>query len=96
MEQTDVCYPIPACSALQEAVPNRCPAKALRPSHRHQLALQTLVGTQTITDLANVYDVSRKFVYQQVTIADQALTQAFAAPRPTTGCCFVSPSPSTG
>ena len=81
MEETDMCHPIPVCSALQEAIPNGCPAKALLPNQRKELALQALAGSQTITDLADNCDVSRKFVYQQIDIVDQALGHAFA-PQP--------------
>jgi hypothetical protein len=77
MEETDVCYPTPISLALQQAIPNGCPAKALPPSQRQHLALRALAGTQSITDLADEADVSRKFVYQQITIADRALDDAF-------------------
>jgi hypothetical protein len=78
MEETDVSYSIPAFLALQQAIPNGCPAKALPPSQRQHMALQALAGTQSITDLADEADVSRKFVYQQTVIADRALGDAFA------------------
>ena len=78
MEETDVCYPTSAVLSLQQAIPNGCPAKALPPSHRLQIGLQALAGGQTITALANDFEVSRKFVYRQSDIADQALTDAFA------------------
>lgn len=71
-------YSIPALRALQQAIPNGCPAKALPPSQRQQLGIQALAGAQSITDLADDFDVSRKFVYQQVAIANQALDDAFA------------------
>jgi hypothetical protein len=61
-------------------VANACPAKGMGPEERQALALQGLGGTFTITCLAEQADVSRKFVYQQVDIAQQALEQAFAAP----------------
>ena len=76
-----MCYPTTAGLALQEAIANGCPAKALLPTQRQRLALQALAGSQTITDLANQCDVSRKFVYQQSRIADAALSDAFA-PQP--------------
>jgi hypothetical protein len=66
--------------ALQQAIPNGCAAKALPPSQRQNLALQALAGTQSITDLADEFDVSRKFIYQQSTIAEQALANAFDRP----------------
>jgi hypothetical protein len=64
--------------ALQQAIPNSCPAKALPASQRLQLGLHALAGTHSITDLADDALVSRKFVYQQATIAEQALDDAFA------------------
>ena len=81
MEETDVCYPTPAVRSLQQAIPNGCPAKALPPSQRLQIGLQALAGTESITDLANEFDVSRKFVGQQRTRAAEALDDAFA-PQP--------------
>lgn len=53
------------------------PAQALAPDQRQQLALHALAGTQPISHLANTYDVSRKFVYQQADKAQQALAEAF-------------------
>src|SRR5271170_5880082 len=64
--------------ALQQAIPNSCPAKALPASQRLQLGLHALAGTHSITDLADDALVSRKFVYQQAAIAEQALDDAFA------------------
>jgi hypothetical protein len=61
-------------------VANACPAQAMGPEARQALALQALGGTVTITALAEQADVSRKFVYQQIDIAEQALEQAFATP----------------
>ena len=57
-----------------------CPAKLLEPEERQDLALQALGGTSTITALAEQAGVSRKFVYQQIDVAQQALAEAFAAP----------------
>jgi hypothetical protein len=65
---------------VQQAIPDGCPAKSLPPSQRLQLGLHALAGTQSVTDLADEFDVSRKFVYQQCTIADHALADAFAPP----------------
>jgi hypothetical protein len=78
MEETDMCHPTPAFFALQQAIPNGCPAKVLLPSQRLQIGLQALAGTQSITELAHQFDVSRKFVYHQCTVANQALDDAFA------------------
>src|SRR6516164_6924138 len=81
MEETDMCHPIPAFFAVQQAIPNGCPAKALHPEQRRDIGLQALAGTQTVTRLADQFDVSRKFVGQQRTIAEQALDDAFG-PQP--------------
>jgi hypothetical protein len=78
MEETDVCYPTPAVLSIQQAIPNGCPAKALPPSQRLQIGLQALAGTESITNLADEFDVSRKFVYQQKACAEEALDDAFA------------------
>lgn len=59
---------------------NACPAQLMVPQERQVLALQGLSGSFTITSLAERAGVSRKFVYQQIDIAQQALEQAFAAP----------------
>jgi hypothetical protein len=56
-------------------------AQDLTPLQRQQLARQALAG-QSITVLAHQHQVSRKFVYQQLAHADQALSDAFA-PQPT-------------
>ena len=84
-------YPTAATLALQQAIPNGCPAKALPPSQRLQIGLQALAQTQTVTDLADEFDVSRKFVYQQIAIADRALDDAFAPPRPEDEVLFYLP-----
>jgi hypothetical protein len=60
--------------------PAPCPAQRLAPPDRQDLAVQALGGTCTITALAAQAGVSRKFVYQQVDVAQQALAEAFAAP----------------
>jgi len=54
------------------------PAHLLSPAQRRQLALDALAGVP-IAVLARQHQVSRKFVYQQRTIAQGALEQAFAA-----------------
>lgn len=72
-----MCYLTPTVLALQQAIPNGCPAKALAPRQRLSLGLHALAGTQTITGLADEHDVSRKFVYQQAATAQAALDEAF-------------------
>ncbi len=62
------------------SVASGCPAKCMGPATRQDLALEALAGTATITSLAEEANVSRKFVHQQVNIAQQALDQAFAPP----------------
>jgi hypothetical protein len=50
----------------------------LPPSQRRQIGLEALAQTRTVTELADEFDTSRKFVYQQIAIADRALEDAFA------------------
>lgn len=76
-EETDVCHFTPAVLSLQQAIPNGCPAKSLAPSQRLTIGLNALAGTQTITGLADQFEVSRKFVYQQAATAQAALDVAF-------------------
>ena len=57
-----------------------CPAKQLLPPQRRDLAIQVLAGTETVSELARQQQVSRKFLYQQVHTAEQALRQAFDPP----------------
>src|SRR5688500_13923744 len=61
--------------------PAACPARHLTPAQRQQLALDALGGTHPVTQLAQQAQVSRKFVYQQVARAEQALDDAFAPQR---------------
>jgi hypothetical protein len=77
MEETDMCYLTPSNLFLQQAIPNGCTAKTLRPSQRLTLGLEALAGQRTITSLADDFDVSRKFVYQQAATAQTALEEAF-------------------
>jgi hypothetical protein len=53
-------------------------ARDLPPEKRQALAVLAMSGTFSITALAQEYHVSRKFVYQQVECAGQALADAFA------------------
>jgi hypothetical protein len=81
MEETDMCYSTATVLSLLQAIPNGCPAKALPPSQRLQIGLQALARTESITNLADEFDVSRKFVYQQRTRVEEALDDAFAPQR---------------
>lgn len=69
--------PNPAVSA--------CPALLLPAQQRQELAVAALAGTRPITQLAQDYQVSRKFVYQQADKAAQALTDTFAPDLPADG-----------
>ena len=78
MEETDVCHLTPTVFAVQQTIPNGCPAKALSPSQRSAIGVQALAGTQTITSLAKEHEVSRKFIYQQAGTVQAAVDEAFA------------------
>jgi hypothetical protein len=54
-----------------------CPAKALGPEQRQDVALHALAGTATISRLAAEHEVSRKFIYEQRARASGALHEAF-------------------
>jgi hypothetical protein len=54
-----------------------CPAKALDPCRRQDLAVAALAGLRPVSALAAEHQVSRKFVYQQADHADGALRLAF-------------------
>jgi hypothetical protein len=62
-----------------------CPAQLLEPHRRQELAVAALAGARPVTHLAQDYQVSRKFVYQQADKAEQALTEAFAPDLPADG-----------
>ncbi len=56
-------------------------AAAVRPlleGDRKVLAIQTLAGTETVSDLAARHGVSRKFVYRQAHKASAVLDEAFS------------------
>jgi len=53
----------------------------LQPPQRQQLAREALAG-HSVSALAQEYQVSRKFVYQQLHQANDALDQTFTAPAP--------------
>ena len=86
-----MCYSIPVARALQQAIPNNCTAKSLGPSERLCLGVQALAGHQSITDLADNADVSRKFVHQQRDRAQAALDDAFAGSEPDDQVLFQLP-----
>ena len=98
MEETDVCNLTPTVLSVQQAIPHGCAAKNLPPSQRLTLGLHALAGTQSITGLAEVLGVSRKFVYQQAATAQTALDDAFTPAEipPMTKCSSIYRSPSGG
>ena len=59
-----------------------CPAKAMEPRQRQDLALQALAGTESISGLAGQHKVSRKFISQQAAKAEEALQEAFSSQAP--------------
>jgi hypothetical protein len=79
-EETDVCYSTPSVLALQQAIPNGCPAKLLPPSQKLAIGLQALAGKRTVTSLADDFEVSRKFVRRQAATAQAGLDQVFFPP----------------
>ena len=68
-----------------------CPARALQAEQRQGLALQALAGTFTITQLADDAGVSRKFIYQQMSLAQEALDEAFTPETPDDRVLFELP-----
>ena len=72
--------PTRSTSSTQPQSATTCPAHLLGPQQRQALGVQALAGQQSITQLAQDYEVSRKFVYQQAQQAEQALDEAFARP----------------
>lgn len=87
MEETDVGYSTVPTAPSQFA----CPAKDLTASQRRDLAVQGLAGSESITGLAEEFQVSRKFVYQQTAKAQDALDAAFAPPAPQGDVLFYLP-----
>jgi hypothetical protein len=79
-------YNHPTATSTQRPLPNNRShsANLLDPQLRQRLAIDALAGSQPITHLADLHDVSRKFVYQQADKAQQALEQAFT-PEPDDG-----------
>jgi hypothetical protein len=83
MEETDMCHPIPTTSPLHQQIVRSCLAKALAAPQRQTVALAALASSQTVTQVARDHKVSRKFVYQQVHKAQDALDKAFSPAGPT-------------
>jgi hypothetical protein len=84
---------LPSASAPVPPTPAApaCSAQLLGPHPRQQLALQALAGTRPVTQLAEDYQVSRKFVYQQAHQAEHALADAFTPDPPDDAVLFYLP-----
>lgn len=57
--------------------PSSSVASALQPRHRQELAINVLSKQESVSQIAKQEQVSRKFLYQQKAIAQQALNNAF-------------------
>ena len=73
------------------SAPAACPAHELDAKQRSQLAVEALVRTEPLSELAERHQVSRKFVYQQADKATQALEQAFNPPQKKEAVLFYLP-----
>jgi phosphopentomutase len=60
--------------------PSSSVASALQPHHRQELAINVLSKQESVSQIAKQEQVSRKFIYQQKEIAQQALNSAFDKP----------------
>ena len=78
MEETDMGSYLSVSGVLpQPETMLFCPATAMGPGQRQDLALHALAGTVPISRLAAEHEVSRKFIYRQRTRATDALHDAF-------------------
>ena len=78
-------------STFRSSGPQPGVAKTLTGQQRRDLAVQAIARFQPITTLAEEFQVSRKFIYQQTATAQQALDVAFAAPDPAHDVLFYLP-----
>ena len=72
-----MCFCIPPSAFSHPQPVAACPAKTLGPEQRQALAVQALAGAVPVTEIAEQAQVSRKFVYQQKSIAVEAIDRAF-------------------
>jgi hypothetical protein len=72
-----VCYLTTSDLSWQPETPAFCPAKTMPPWQRRELALEALAGSETVSQLAQQHEVSRKFICQQAAKAEAALDEAF-------------------
>lgn len=82
-----MCHPIAGAAPQQTP----CAAKAMPAETRQLIAVQALAGSDAISDLAAEHEVSRKFVYNQKAIAEQALNDAFQPSTPDDKVLFYLP-----
>src|SRR5262249_58925497 len=68
-----------------------CPAQLLGPHQREQRARQARAGARPVPQLAQDYQVSRQFVYQQAHRAEDALAEAFTPEPPDDAVLFYLP-----
>ena len=78
-------------AATQQQLGKLPAAKLLGPQQRQALAVDALAGTESVSQLAEDHDVSRKFVYQQAAKAEQALHEAFTPADPNDKVLFTIP-----
>jgi len=69
-----------ACSQPGAAV--SCRAKEMGPAQRQELAVKVLARNEPVCAMARQERVSRKFLYQQATKAEEALRDAFSLEQP--------------
>jgi hypothetical protein len=75
-----MCFCIPPSAFSQPHPAATCHAKSLGSEQRQELGVQALAGAVPIAELAEQVQVSRKFIYQQKSIAAAALDLAFDPP----------------
>ncbi|MHB1558121.1 MAG: hypothetical protein ACYCU7_18845 [Acidimicrobiales bacterium] len=91
LDQTTVLVGVGQAEPGIDTVSGSCPAHLLLPHQRQDLALQILVGSQPVAQLARQHQVSRKFLYQQADTAQLALESAFDPPASTEEVLFQLP-----
>jgi hypothetical protein len=86
-----MCILHPPCTDATPSSSPRYAAQALGPAQRQHLAVQALAGSLAITELAEHHQVSRKFVYQQADLAEEALRRVFDPPAENADVLFYLP-----
>ena len=82
---------VPVAVATTSTELPACAAKQLTPAQRQDLAVQILAGIQPVSELAQEHQVSRKFLYQQASTAEEALQEAFCPATPEDKVFFYLP-----